>query len=87
MTERSRRQSVAQIIVSFSADDSLALLDDDRTFLGDSSDESLGSSDDDQSDDAATAATLCNESSDAEENFDEAPVPPPMEPLAASGPR
>ena len=58
MAERSRRRSVSQIVVGFSADDSLALLDDDRTFFGDSSNESLGgTSDDDQSDDAATGAT------------------------------
>ena len=85
MAERSRRRSVRQIVVGFSADDSLALLDDDRTFFGDSSDESLGgTSDDNQSDDAATGATLRDEPGDAEENFDEAPVPPPTEPLAAS---
>ena len=59
MAERSRRRSVRQIVVGFSTDDSLALLDDDRTFFGDSSDESLGgTSDDNQSDDAATGATL-----------------------------
>ena len=70
MAERSRRRSVAQIVVGFSADDSLALLDDDRTIFGDSSDESLGgTSDDDQSDDAATGATLRDEPSDAEENL------------------
>ena len=51
MAERSRRRCVAQIVVGYSADDSLAWLGDDRTFFGDSSDESLG--DDDQSDDAA----------------------------------
>ena len=56
MAERSRRRCVAQIVVGYSADDSLAWLGDDRTFFGDSSDESLG--DDDQSDDAATGATL-----------------------------
>ena len=87
MAEQSRRRCVAQIVVGFSADDSLAWLDDNRTFFGDSSDESLGgTSDDDQLDDAATGATLRDEPSDAEENFDEAPVPPPSEPLAASGP-
>ena len=87
MAERSRRRSVAQIVVRFSADDSLALLDDDRTFFGDSSDGSLGgTSDDDQSDDAATGATLRDKPNDAEENFDDTPVPPPTEPLAASGP-
>ena len=86
MAERSRRRCVVQIVVGFSADDSLAWLDDHRTFFGDSSDESLGgTSDDDQSDHAATGATLRDEPSDAEENFDEAPVPP-TEPLAASGP-
>ena len=84
MVERSRRRCVAQIVVGYSADDSLAWLGDDRTFFGDSSDESLG--DDDQSDDAATGATLRDEPSDAEENFYEAAVPPPSEPLAASGP-
>ena len=87
MAERSRRRCVAQNVVGYSADDSLAWLGDDRTFFGDSSDESLGgTSDDDQSDDAATDATLRDEPSDAKENFDEAPVPPPSEPLAASGP-
>ena len=86
MAERNRRRCVAQIVVGFSADDSLAWLDDDRTFFGDSSDESLGvTSDDDQSDDAATGATVRDEPSDAEENFDKAPVPPPSEPLAANG--
>ena len=59
MAERSRRRSVAQIVVGFSAHDTLALPDDDRTFFGDSSDESLGgTSDDGQSVDAATGATL-----------------------------
>ena len=62
MAERSRRRCVAQIVVGFSADDSLAWLDDYRTFFGDSSDESLGgTSDDDQSDAAATGATLRDE--------------------------
>ena len=34
MTERSRRRSVPLIVVCFSADDSLALLYDDRAFFG-----------------------------------------------------
>ena len=80
MGERSRRRGVAQI-------DSLAWVGDDRTFFGDSSDESLGgTSDDGQSNDAATGATLRDEPSDAEENFDKAPVPPSSESLAVSGP-
>ena len=67
MAERSRRRCVAQIVVGFSADDSLAWLDDDRTFFGDSSDESLGgTSDDDQSDAAATGATPRDEPSRGE---------------------
>ena len=69
MAERSRRRFFARIVVSFSADDSLALLDDDRTFFGDSSGESLGStSDDDQLDNVETGATLRNEPGDDEKN-------------------
>ena len=87
MAERSSRRRVAQFVVGYSADDSSAWPGDDRTFFGDSNDESLGgTSDDDQSDDAATGTTLRDEPSDAEENFDEVPVPPPSESLAASGP-
>ena len=33
MAQQSRRRCVAKIVVDFSADDSLAWLDDDRTFF------------------------------------------------------
>ena len=70
-------------MVGFSPEDSLALLEDDRSFFGDFSESDSASSDDPSAPDSALELE-----SDAEENFDlveEAAAQP--QPLAASGPR
>ena len=81
MAEGRRRRSLAQIVVRFSANNSLAFLEDDRTFFGgDSESESTGDwSDGDKEPRLVSAETI---TSDAEETLDEAPAAAPDQPLA-----
>ena len=81
MAEGSRRRSIAQIVVGFSADNSLALLDDDRNFYGSEDDLSKCSDESEHEGDVGQP-----QHSDDEENLDESPPAPADEPLAASGP-
>ena len=63
MAEEGRRRSIA--VVGFSPEDSLALLEDDRSFFGELSDSESTSSDDPSAPDSTSELE-----SDAEENFD-----------------
>ena len=85
MAEGSRRRSLAQIVVGFSAEDSLALRDDDLSFFGTVSDQSSGESDGTSSGSSSASESLEDLPSDAEENLDLA-QDEPCAPLAASGP-
>ena len=85
MAEGGRRRSFAQIVVGFSAAESSALPNDDRSFFG-WSDQDSDDQSDDESTDASPLVTLpIALAIDAEENLDGAPALQPAQALAAGG--
>ena len=85
MAEGGRRRSFAQIVVGFSAAESSALPNDDRSFFGWSHQDSDDQSDDESTDASPLVTLPIALAIDAEENLDEAPALQPAQALAARG--